>query len=340
MIKIDDHTNSNLDQIAINFFDFLNPVINGSFIAHSIIRRIERRRTIDNNLGEIQHVAFWDYLLKNNYEKLKALTISRPVILKALIQEINALFGNNLFSNQIDYERANTTKFGAIVKHIFNYDTLYRRKSQCEINTAFFNLSICPYCNENNVPVITIINKRTTLNYQMALHQLDHFYPQSRHPYLALSFFNLIPGCATCNSQLKGEKNFDIETHFNPFDKRFDDYFQFKLESIIINKVEDIKIGFLNKRMYQINVIEDFKIIERYNGAHKLPIYNMFLTIKNHSPKVRRSIMLQFVDFITDGSQRKLLLRANGVTINKNEINSLHISKLKRDIAIQLGVLR
>ena len=66
-------------------------------------------------------------------------------------------------------------------------------------------ISVCPYCNRNyifsNENVITC--------------QLDHFFSKEKYPILAVSFFNLIPCCSTCN-RLKGTKYFA----FYPYDQK------------------------------------------------------------------------------------------------------------------------
>lgn len=52
-------------------------------------------------------------------------------------------------------------------------------------------LTVCPYCNRNYV-----INEPHD---KLATCQLDHFYDKSTYPFVALSFYNLIPTCGTCN---------------------------------------------------------------------------------------------------------------------------------------------
>lgn len=341
MILIDDHTGVNLDNLAMGFYHFLNPMEKGNYVPHSIIRRIERKRADDRAGAEVNKVAFWDYLLANNHEKLVEILSGRPPILKARIDEINATFGAASFSNHIDYNRATLTPFGREVAEVFRYDTLYRRKPECEINCNQFNLRYCPYCNETPVSVITIPNNLTGAAELLALHQLDHFYPVLRHPYLALSFFNLIPGCPTCNSsQLKGEKQFDIDTHFNPFNKRVNDYFQFELNDIIINSDDDVIIGVRNKQPYAQNHLDDFRILTRYNANHREIINKLVTRLRVKSPKIQRSLGEQFDDFFgIRQSSTDSFLDLAGVPKSVQEINSLHIGKLKRDICIQMDII-
>ena len=56
-------------------------------------------------------------------------------------------------------------------------------------------IKVCPYCDRNYINNVQIGPnlriKRTS--------QLDHYYCRKDYPYLAMSFFNLIPSCPGCN---------------------------------------------------------------------------------------------------------------------------------------------
>ncbi len=337
MLIIEDNTAVNLDNIALEHYqNLISPLLADGRSYHkrnSLIGRIHKQRLEDLRNTQQQRVDFWDFLLNNNYANLMRIITSRPNDLKNCINEVSRLFGNALFSTHISYDLARLTAFGKIVNKVFNYD-LYRKKSECGRYCAQLNLRYCPYCNEQVIQVITQGNN------QKVLHQLDHFYPQARYPYLSVSFFNLIPGCSVCNSQLKSEKNFDIDTHFNPFHKRFDDYFTFELEDINCGSEEDVKIIYTNKQVYNPHAIEDFAIMERYNQAHKKIPYNIMRSLKNRSPKYRRSIFEQFKSLfrIYDNTTNRLIENLD-IPKERNQINNTQLGKLKRDIAIQLGLL-
>lgn len=68
---------------------------------------------------------------------------------------------------------------------------------------------ICPYCNQNFAFTLAAVDGefRPTL---------DHFYPKAQYPFLALSLYNLVPSCYTCNSNLKGTADFFINAHLHP----------------------------------------------------------------------------------------------------------------------------
>jgi hypothetical protein len=66
-------------------------------------------------------------------------------------------------------------------------------------------IKACVYCNAQ-LAVTTEIAK----GHPKGFYELDHFFPQSKRPYLCTSFFNLQPVCANCN---KSKSNSKVEFH-------------------------------------------------------------------------------------------------------------------------------
>ncbi len=52
------------------------------------------------------------------------------------------------------------------------------------------DITVCPYCNRLYI---------TALKRKKVRPQLDHFFPKSYYPYLALCLYNLVPCCGVCN---------------------------------------------------------------------------------------------------------------------------------------------
>ena len=77
----------------------------------------------------------------------------------------------------------------------------------CEIN-----VNTCPYCNRSYIH--TVIDKKKK---EIIRPTFDHYYPQSEHPFLSLSFYNLIPSCYYCNSSLKTATPITPSTHLHPY---------------------------------------------------------------------------------------------------------------------------
>ena len=85
--------------------------------------------------------------------------------------------------------------------------TLYRDHVPRTYLIDSLGVTVCPYCNR------AYINR--TSKYTVC--QLDHFFDKSAYPIMAVSFYNLIPVCGTCN-WLKRQKLLE----YSPYDKRFD----------------------------------------------------------------------------------------------------------------------
>jgi hypothetical protein len=67
--------------------------------------------------------------------------------------------------------------------------------------------------------------------------------------------------------------------------------------------------------------------------------FKMYKAFKHRSPKLRNALGQIVGLFTIADSKTKVLLDNYNVPLNRNEINSVQLGKLKRDIAIQLGIL-
>lgn len=118
------------------------------------------------------------------------------------------------------------------------------------------NVRTCPYC--NRAYTFTVKGRSSVRP------EFDHFYPKSKYPYFALSFYNLVPSCHICN-HIKGEKIINI----HPYEKEFGNNYKFlldPLEVMLENEVSHVNIDPNN------NNIEVFMLNELYN--HHLDYIN------------------------------------------------------------------
>ncbi len=90
------------------------------------------------------------------------------------------------------------------------------------------NLSVCPYCNRQYIFSAGDGHKVSA--------QFDHFYSKTKYPHLALSFYNLIPCCPTCN-KAKGEESIQI----NPYIEDFGDNGKIQIDSLLNCILNDVK---------------------------------------------------------------------------------------------------
>ena len=91
-------------------------------------------------------------------------------------------------------------------------------------------IEVCPYCQRNYISNYEENNgKKTTAD-------LDHFYPKSDYPFLALSLYNFIPSCQICNSRFKGNK--DVCDSIYPYEEGFDELgVKFKTSKEVISEI-------------------------------------------------------------------------------------------------------
>lgn len=81
----------------------------------------------------------------------------------------------------------------------------------------FFNLlniRTCPYCNRQYTFTLDERNAKTAPEY-------DHFYDKSDYPLLAVSFYNLVPSCHTCNHMKGTKKSVKVNPYFSGFESSF-----------------------------------------------------------------------------------------------------------------------
>ncbi len=142
-------------------------------------------------------------------ENLKTILTGTPQFLK-----------ENIIS-KIDY----SSVYKKDLEKIFDYKSFTRYTKQrynAYTLAKKLNINVCPYCNR----------QYTFLQEAKTRPEFDHFYSQEQYPYLALSFFNLIPSCHVCNTHFKRNIKFDIDTHINPYVEGFDDDVKFTLRLI------------------------------------------------------------------------------------------------------------
>ena len=231
------------------------------------------------------------------------------------------------------------------LKYVFNYE-----KFQSEITKFFtdnFDFRTCFYCNKDFITNFDANKKVSTF-------QLDHFFDKATYPYLALSFYNLIPSCYVCNAKVKLSENtfqynpksklkkFQNETCIAPNNEKFDfnQKVKFKLllddscKNLHIKSKDDIDINLKENfsDMYD-KYIEIFKLNERYK-AHKDIVFDMIQKAELY-PESRLK-ELQDLTGIPFQQIKKDIFKL----IDENEdLSKQPFSKLIVDMSKELGIL-
>jgi hypothetical protein len=232
------------------------------------------------------------------------------------------------------------------IQNLFKYKDKYQNSVLTPFFTENFNFRTCFYCNKD---FITNFNAKK----EVSTFQLDHFYDKGTYPYLALSFYNLIPSCPTCNSsKVKGSKNifehdskigtFKNETCIAPNDENFDFHqkVKFKLfldsdcKNLHIKSKDDIDINLKENYsdMYD-KYIEIFKLIPRYK-AHKDLVYDMIQKAELY-PESR----LKELENLTGIPFQQIKKDIFNLIDENEDLSKQPFSKLIVDMSQELGIL-
>ncbi|WP_399630159.1 hypothetical protein [Sporosarcina sp. SG10008] len=145
-----------------------------------------------------------------------------------------------LYNEEICIQGLSPVDFGYIktysnkfLKYIFNYDSFSNKSGGYTWSPYDFiinlNQTICPYCNAQFT--FTVKRDLEIENEPFSIRpHLDHFFAKSIHPMLALSVYNLIPSCYTCNSSLKRDYNCVLEEQIHPYIDDLDEMGYFRRE--------------------------------------------------------------------------------------------------------------
>ncbi|MFC7345358.1 hypothetical protein ACFQO9_01340 [Chryseobacterium zhengzhouense] len=210
------------------------------------------------------------------------------------------------------------------------YTNFYQKKHGKDF-INLLNRSTCTYCNRNY-----------TLNISTnhASSQLDHWFPKSMFPILALSFFNLIPSCGSCN-HMKGQsdKNYDWWKN-NSLTEMLHPYFpdnneNFKFDFTYRENSDEFIVKFRdvtgNKILQTLNFNLTKKIYQAHSQLELKDLYNL-----------RKKYTKNYIEFLlqklhqdepSDEEKYRLLF---GIEKNQNDYHKRPFSKFKNDIIEKL----
>lgn len=200
------------------------------------------------------------------------------------------------------------------------------------------NIKVCPYCNRN---YIFNFNKNNKVE---ATAQLDHFYDKSTYPYLAISLYNLIPSCSTCNLR-KSKNNKDI---FHPYSESFNQSAKFvyngiatqpKNKSLDFFDIERIKLNLEAKQESEkVNSHKSVFNLENLYENHKDIVKELLQKSQIYNKSYLDELEQQFGDGRVFTNRDELLRLVTGGYGTDEEINQRPLSKLIKDISEQLDI--
>jgi len=296
----------------------------------TVVVRIQR--LIDKHAATPSLVAMYTFLLQKVLKDAVGFSIltATPRQLKAFIEEFEF---NHLASILVSRDN---------IENIFYYSD-YDKWSAYEIAKKI-GLNVCPYCNRTYTFTLgNDIDKGVRFEF-------DHFYAQAKYPYLALSFFNLIPSCHICNSNLKGKAEFTIDTHLHPYLEGFSDNILFSIKPMKAAFINGDASAYTIKFKRGVNStwsrsqlqsairnIQTFRLVELYN-IHKDYVDELIKKSIVYSPAYVSNLFLQFQGTLFK-SREDVERLVVGTYTTEDDYKLRVLSKLSTDISKELGLL-
>jgi len=287
-----------------------------------------------------QHYRAINAYLQNRSKKSKREQIERAIathfpsktlesILLATPEELKTLAVKN-DAAKTDFSYFRTTLYENLNDKVYEIVSPEGTKTFYNARTLidWLGITVCPYCNRNFI--YNAGSRRSS--------ELDHFYSESEYPWLAVSFYNLIPSCKVCNQQ-KLTKTLPV----NPYQtKAFTDWkFRLKIRSANFyydtksfkiygdagNKLENelmrehISTLYLNKQ-YEKHKDYILEVIQKHVAYNDDYIDSLFRQFEGSLFKNREDVLrFVYANFITE-----------------EEIGNRPLAKLTKDITGQLGL--
>ena len=217
------------------------------------------------------------------------------------------------------------------IRKIFNYKNFTtKKKKEYDAYDLAKNLDIptCPYCNRTYTKTVITKNREKIIR-----PEFDHWFPKNQYPLLALSFYNLIPSCHICNSNVKGETEFKLDSHFHPYNSVSNLKARF---SYNYKSYDDYKIKINTEDKFSRNSVEAFQLENIYQ-AHEDEVKDLI--------KIRQAYSDKYIEILNDSlkgvnlSKEEVYRLAFGVHYEDDKFDRRPLSKLKKDILTELGII-
>ena len=217
------------------------------------------------------------------------------------------------------------------------------------------NVSVCPYCNRNYINSTHKVFTCNNCNQDLLVidgtekecpgcnqeingptkvvntAQLDHFFPKDSYPLFAVSFYNLIPSCYSCN-HVKSNKGLE----YSPYGTSF--------------PFDDIKFTYVPKSVDDIEIKIDSHDSDFKKGIRILGIEELY---QSHVDIVNELIWKKevYTDSYRDGLSK--ILNQTNLELRKAELNRFitghytdkenygkrPLSKMVTDISKEIGLI-
>ena len=271
---------------------------------------------------------------KEHYEELKDKLKEFPKKSKYTLEEVITAKPEKL-DEIAQWAKDKVDEYKFMITKYDNFITKEKKEYKAYDLAKKLNVNVCPYCNINSTD--TVIKED---NKKIIRPEFDHFYDKATNPILALSFYNLIPSCHTCNSTLKGSEEFSMKSHLNPYSDSFDEVakFQLKIESSkFYHSVDGFEVKLETEDKRAENNIRSFELDTLYQN-HKDIVLELIQKEAIYNESYLDELLTQYEGTLFKNREDLQRLISGGY-VSDEEIGKRPLSKLVKDISNELGLI-
>lgn len=227
--------------------------------------------------------------------------------------------------------------FKKAIEYVFDYENWFVKKTKRRYSAYHLaqalDINTCVYCNLNYTKTIT-----TRKGEKLSRPEFDHYFDKGKNPLLALSFFNLIPSCHTCNSSLKHSSTFTLKTHIHPYvENKIDEVvFSYKYDSKGSNGLK-VKLSAPNCNRTD-RTLKDFSTRDVYD-SHTDVLMDMLKTRQAYSERYLEILSNNLLNGVVK-SKNELYRLAFGTELDAPDFKKRPMSKFKYDLLKELGIIK
>jgi hypothetical protein len=281
-------------------------------------------------------------------DAIKTLVNKSPAEIRSYISDMERdypVLASDRTAKEHDSHAIVSRLYQCIEKAFSNYgydsDTFPKEEIQEDLG-----LDACPYCNRNFIKIIKVTNRKGVIE-SGPKGQLDHFFPRSLYPYLAICKYNLVPCCPTCNGT-SGKHNKDTRAKgvVSPYELQNAEGLKFKMKvrgGEILN-LEHCAQGIfisvdtsLNPNMDNNEEIFHLKQIYQTHTDYAAEMYIKKMMKENgiylHATK---GMLKKHRINLTNDDVRRIL---HGFYTNPDDFSKRPLSKFRMDLAKDVGLL-
>lgn len=279
---------------------------------------------------------YYNYITKNRKYVKTIDTLCKKLFSKSF-KDIILLRPDDLLKFVDDFDKKNQSVKNSIIDQFKEIETNKAKKTNYIVDVLYKSMpdkarriiydvagtKTCPYCNRNYVDIFNDGGKyKSTLD-------LDHFYSKEDYPMLAVSLYNLIPVCPSCN-RIKGTKKlqyypYDVKRNFSS-DMRF----SYNILNPQLRNENDIDI-----RLVYENEATEY-------DAQKLYLSNLYMNHRDVAIEVIHKARYQGLGYMASlttqlqslfSTEDEIYRAIYGNYLNEEDWNKRPLSKFTYDIA-------